>query len=198
MDLVQVTPPGADILSLADAKLHLSVESTDEDTLISGLIAAATAWLDGPTGVLGRCLINQAWRASYDYCFPSWRIPLPLAPLVSVTSITYVDAQGATQTVASVDYQVLDGPAGAVQPAYGKAWPSPRSQARACAITFTAGYGAAAAAVPAPLIVAAKLLVGHLYMNREAAVGIDQRGTPMPLPLGIADLIAPYRARAAA
>lgn len=194
MDLALVTPPADDLLSLAEAKLQLGVESDDEDVLIGGLIAAVTAWLDGPSGILGRALVEQTWRISYDYAFPAWRIALPLSPLISVTAITYVDSNGVTQIVDPSVYQVLDGAACAVQPAYGKAWFAPRSQARAVTITFTAGYGDAAA-VPMPIIAAAKLLLAHLYMNREATVGIDQRGTPMPTPLGVADLLAPFGAR---
>jgi hypothetical protein len=35
-------------------------------------------------------------------------------------------------------------------------------------VTWSCGYGDAAADVPAPIIHAAKLLVGHYHLNREA------------------------------
>jgi hypothetical protein len=57
MTLVVVTPP-APIVSLAEVKRQARVESafTDDDDLFTGLIAAATAALDGPGGWLGRAL----------------------------------------------------------------------------------------------------------------------------------------------
>lgn len=43
---------------------------------------------------------------------------------------------------------------------------------------------------PAPLLEAVRLLVGHLYENREGSlVGVPSE----LLPLGIYDLVAPYR-----
>lgn len=201
MDLVRTAEPEADVLELADVKMHLRVDEDDDaaqDDLIEALIAAATDYLDGYSGVLGRCLISQTWKLRFDYCFPSWRIPLPLAPLISVDAIEYVDAEGVTQTLSPSVYQVIDGPAAAVQPAYGQAWPAPRSQARAVTITFTAGYGATADKVPAPLRAAMKLLVAHLFEHREAVVGVDNRDSSAPLPLGVDALVAPYRARSIA
>lgn len=199
MDLVLVTAPAAGVVDLATAKLQLGVEADDDNALIQGYIDAATAWLDGPTGILGRCLVTQKWRARYDYQFPAWRIPLPLAPLIDVTLLSYVASDGSTTTlVKDTDFTVLDGPAGAVIPAYGKAWPAPRSQPRAVTIEFTAGYGATGDLVPAALRTAILMQVAHLYQNRESVIGIDQRGTPMPTPLGALDLIAPFRARSAA
>lgn len=193
-DLVLVEGPAAAVLSLEDAKAQLEVTDGDWDSLIEGYIAAATELLDGPSGLLGRALLEQQWTVHFDDCFPGWRIPIPLCPLISVDTIAYVDAQGVTQIVAPSDYVVLDGPAAAVQPAYGKAWPAPRPQPRSVSITFTAGYEA----VPKPIVVAIQMLVAHYFRNREATVGIDQRGTPQPTPLGVLDLIAPYRARSAA
>lgn len=46
-------------------------------------------------------------------------------------------------------------------------------------------------ATPAPVMEACRLLVGHLYGNREGTlVGV----TAQTLPLGVLDLLAPYRA----
>jgi uncharacterized phiE125 gp8 family phage protein len=199
MDLVLVTAPAADVVSLAEAKAQLGVQDSDTDAYISGLIAAATAWLDGHAGILGRGLVSQKWRLRFDDAFPAWEIPIPLAPLIAVTSFTYVASDGTTATlVENTDFTVLDGPRAAVVPAYGKAWPAPRCQPRAVTIEFTAGYGTTGASVPAALRTALLMQVAHLFENRESVVGVDQRGTPMPTPLGALDLIRPYIARSAA
>src|SRR5690606_10673336 len=63
---VRVTPPAIQPVTLAEAKLHLRVDHDDEDALISNLIQAATGHLDGWTGILGHCLVEQVWRQDHD------------------------------------------------------------------------------------------------------------------------------------
>ena len=57
-------------------------------------------------------------------------------------------------------------------------------------ITFTAGYGGTAAAVPAAIRQAMLLLIGQWYDNREA-VTVGAAGSPMPMAVDA--LLAPYR-----
>lgn len=98
---------------------------------------------------LGRYLVTQTVDAYYDDfpCGDDRRIHLP--PLQSVTSITYVDDAGATQTLAATEYLVNDKSTPCrIEEAYGKMWPAVRQQANAVRVRFVAGYGAAAA-VPA-------------------------------------------------
>ena len=179
---------------MEEATLHLRVDFNDDFTLIAGLVAAATAWLDGWSGILGRALVTQTWRLYFDHGFPEQTIRLPLPPLIGVTSIQYVDINGATQTVSPADYQVLDGPRAAVRPVYGQIWPVTLAQARACWIEFECGYGAASE-VPAAIKAAALLMISHLYFHRDAVVGVEQRDSSTPLPLGVAELLGPYRGR---
>lgn len=196
LDLARTAAPTVSPLSLAEAKAHVKAEDfAGDDDLLQALIDSAVAMLDGHSGLLGRALIEQSWVVYYDYAFPSWRIPIPLSPLISIESIKYCDSSGTLQTVDPAVYTVIDGPISAVEPAFNRAWPSPRSQIRAVQINFTAGYGDAASAVPAPIRAAMKLLVGHLYRNREAVVGVDNRDSSTEIPLGVAELIAPFKAR---
>ena len=194
MDLVLLDPPGEPLLTTAEAKAQLRVDFGDEDGLIDNLVAAANAWLDGYSGILGRALVTQTWRLYFDYFFADWRIALPLPPLQSVVQIQYVDNNGATQTVDPTLYQVLDGSLAAVQPVYGQIWPIPRLQARAAWVDFVAGYGTAAE-VPQSVKAAALLMVSHLYVHRDAVVGVDARDSSTPLPLGVDALLAPLRSR---
>jgi len=48
--------------------------------------------------------------------------------------------------------------------------------------------------VPAPLVHAALMLLGHLYENREATF-VGNSAQAISLPLGLFDLIEPYRRR---
>jgi uncharacterized phiE125 gp8 family phage protein len=184
-----VTPPAATPVSLAEAKAHLRKDDTDEDTLIEGLIAAATAHLDGSTGILGRCLVTQTWRQDLDQWPCDGTIRLPLLPAQSAT-VQYVAADGTPTALPTNDFQlVADARGASVRRVDGATWPNLACRPDAVRVTFIAGYGAAAA-VPMAIKQAMLLLVGHWFENREA-VQIGQ--APSELPLAVDALIRPYR-----
>lgn len=191
MRYVLVTPPAA-LLTTAEAKAHLRVDHSDEDTLIDSLVAAATQHLDGRAGILGRAIVNQAWRL--DVAAPCGGIIVIDMPDVSaVASVKYLSA-GVETTWDSAEWRLGALPAGRffIEPKDGYSWPAADDQEDAFRVAFTAGFGAAAA-VPAPLKAAVLLLVGHWYEHREEVV-IGQ--APAVLPRAVDALIAPYRVRA--
>ncbi|MEM6847594.1 MAG: head-tail connector protein, partial [Pseudomonadota bacterium] len=104
MALILTSGPAVLPLTLAEAKDHLRVAHSDEDTLITRLIETATQHVDGLDGILGRACITQTWTLTLD-AFPSVII-LPLPPCQSVAAITYIDTNGASQTLAVSRYQV--------------------------------------------------------------------------------------------
>ena len=70
------------------------------------------------------------------------------------------------------------------------AWPTPGRAANGIEIAFVAGYGAAAADVPAPIRQAILLLVAHWHEHREpVAIG----DADAPVPPTVSDLLQPYR-----
>lgn len=182
---VRTVAPAASPVRLADAKTHLSVDHADEDVLIQAFIDAAVAHLDGWSGVLGRALVTQTWRQTYDAFNDPLRLPMPAATIVSVT---YVNPDGASVTLDAASYGLQADALGSfVEPAHGATWPTPRDQSGAVAVTFTCGE--AAESVPAPLKAAILLTVGDLYHNREGViVGATVAENPT-----VAALIAPYR-----
>lgn len=166
---VLITPPpaGKPLVSLVDAKKHCNVDHADDDGLITGYIIAATAWLDGYGGVLGRALINQTWRLSLS-CWPPFRIRLPLAPVSVITAITYRDSANQPQELAAANYQLVED---ALSPA--AAWtrdaalPSLFERPDAISVDFVAGYGPNPADVPETIRLAASMLVASWYASRE-------------------------------
>jgi uncharacterized phiE125 gp8 family phage protein len=184
--LVLVSAPATTPVSLTEAKAHLRVDHSDDDTLITALINAAVAHLDGKDGILGRALITQTWDLKLDEFCPAIRIPLP--PLASVTSITYVDTDGATQTLAADQYTVTSGEPAKIVPAYNVTWPSTRCVPEAVKVRFVAGYGNASS-VPAGIKAAILLHVGTLYRDRET-VNIGNIINELP---AYDALIAPYK-----
>lgn len=181
---VRTVAPATTPVSLTEAKAHLRVDHDDDDTLIGALIDAATAHLDGWTGVLGRAIITQTWRQDF-YEF-SHKLRLPLHPVASITSVTYYDGDNAQQTLSTDVYELLTDAAGAyVAEKADQTWPGTKDRAAAVSVTFVAGEATAPAAIKAAIL----LLIGHLYENREA-VGPDAMSE---LPMAVSALIAPYR-----
>jgi uncharacterized phiE125 gp8 family phage protein len=182
-------PPTDEPVSLDEAKAQLRVSGTVEDALIGGYIAAARGLVEDITG---RSLMPQTWRLDLDGI--SSRIWLPkAAPVSAVTGITYVDSDGATQTLSTSAYRLQS----ASEPAFVE-WtdaisvPSLASRSDAVKVTYTAGY-ASADLVPAQLRQACLLLVAHFFANREpVAVGTIATA----LPMGVEALCARWRVEA--
>lgn len=177
-DPILVEPPD-DLLGLDEAKAHLRVDHDDEDDLITGLIAGAVAYLDGWQGVLGRCILAQTWAIT-SVSLVTQRLPFPD---VQSAVVSYLDADGDSQTVDPSSYRV--------ETWRGQGWlvfgtdfsAAPLQAGRDDAVTITAVYGVDVA--PPALKVAALMLVGHWYRNREG--GTDD------IPAPVKALIAPYR-----
>lgn len=174
------TPPSAEPLDLAEVKLHCRVDHDAENALLTALIAAARQQAENRTG---RALITQTWELIGDEP-PCHEILLPRPPVSAVTSFSYIDPDGVTRDY--TDYRLdKDAAPAAILPAYGSTWPVTRCTPGAVRIRCTCGYGADAAAVPAPIRQWMLLQVGHWYANREA-VG-DARLAPLPYVDGLID-----------
>jgi uncharacterized phiE125 gp8 family phage protein len=160
--------PAAEPLDADDARRHLRV--TDEDVDVAAYIAAARARVEGVTE---RALITQTWTVKLDGFWGSADLELPYPPLASVTSIVYwTDESGSTSTVAATVYEVdTASEPGRVRLKPGQSWPSDLYVKVGCiTITFTSGYGATYASVPASFQQAMRLLLGHYDQNREGVV----------------------------
>ena len=159
--LTRFAAPVATPVSLTEAKAHCRVDGTDDDVTLQIYLDAAVAHLDGPEGILGRCLVTQTW----DYKFDAFDgdIVVPLPDLQSVTSVTYVDSAGVMQTVSASDYTVAG-----QRIAHDTLWPVAGDVPNAVTVRFVAGYGLAAS-VPAAIKAAILLYVGDLYANREGS-----------------------------
>lgn len=194
MSLELYAAPAVEPISLQEAKDHLRsiVESEGiEDSLIEALISAAREHVDGRDGILGRQLITATWDLTLDE-FPAcdW-IPLPLAPVQSIASITYLDADGVSQTFSASNYALSadKNVSPRVDLAYNASWPGTRNVRDAVTVRFVAGYGNGQASIPYRIRAAMLLLVSHLYNNREAVV---VGANAVELPMGVDTLLAPY------
>lgn len=194
---LQITQePSAEPVSTTEAKAHLRVDITDDDTYIGALITAARQEAEA---YLRRALVTQKWQMTLDQ-FPSvtyntsqftWYAPawgtgpgslstllpdgttgseiyLPWPKLQSVDEVTYVDPDGVTQTMNLTTGLIVDAVSepARLTPPFDAGWPATRKVANAVSIKFTCGYGNAAA-VPTLIKQWILLRVATLYETRE-------------------------------
>lgn len=101
-----VIPPVDAVVSMTEAKAHLRVSHDDEDAEIAAMVDAATAYLDGLDGVLGRALGQQTWRAVFQAGSCTDR--LPIGPVISRGPDVTVGDEVSVQFVAG--YTVIPAP----------------------------------------------------------------------------------------
>jgi uncharacterized phiE125 gp8 family phage protein len=180
MGLSLFTAATAEPIGLEEAKVHLRVDGSDSDTYINTLIVAARKHVENVTR---RRLVQQTW----DYTlaeFPYGDICLPIMPVSSVTSVSYVDGDGATQAFTTYTL-IKDGPRARVVLDYGVSWPTTRVHGNAVTVRFVAGYDPTTDSpqdlsgnVPGDLKAAIKLIIGDLYENRESTTPLKIEQLP--------------------
>lgn len=126
-------------VSLAEAKDYCDYGESDRDDLFNSLIKMATEKVEHDTE---RAMCTQTVKAYFED-FPRV-IYLNKPPVSAVSSITYVDQDGDTNTVATTVYQSdLKHIPPRICEKYSQVWPSDVSHdlLNAVTVTFTAGYG---------------------------------------------------------
>ncbi len=189
MALVLTSGPAVEPVTVAEAKAHLRVDATEEDTLIASLILTSRLHIEA---ALGLALITQSWRTLLDAWGAEAAIELPLRPLQTVDAVRVLPAEGAAVVIAPTSYVVDTASAPPRLERTGMIWPHPGKVANGIEIDFTAGFGDAAADVPAPLRQALLLLVAHWYERREP---IEVGSAETAVPGSVSELLAPFRMR---
>jgi uncharacterized phiE125 gp8 family phage protein len=168
MAAVLIQGPAIEPLSLADAKLFLRVAHADDDDLIAALIAAAREEVERATR---RLLIRQNWRIVLDRWPASARIVSPANPLAALTAARVRAADGTSAELALSAF-TLDTASVPGVIAFERANVAEPGRAIAgIELDVATGYGDTAAAVPAPLIQAIRLLTARFYEHRDRIEG---------------------------
>ena len=186
MALEVVTGPVEVPVSLEEYKDHLRVALTEDDVLIASLGSAAVGYTEETTS---RALVDTQYKLICDSIVNNF-IELPRSNATSITSVTQIDKDGASNVVPSSVYMLnKSGVRNFVVLNVGQSWPSVDLQAAGgIEVVFNAGY-ADAAAVPETLKSALKLMVSHLYEFREPVV----TGTMVnSVPFTYDALVAPF------
>ena len=172
------------IITVPDLKAHMRVTHTAEDTLISALRSAAISWVEE------HCNIKLGSYTARGYLPGFYNSYIPIGPVTAVTEVKY-------QTTADTDYttdlttlvagnwftDTISQPARIAFRDYPNVYEYALTPV---VVSFTAGYST----VPAPVLQAIRLLVAHMYENRqEEIVGtITTR-----LKFGLDALLNPFR-----
>lgn len=173
-------------ITLTELKTYCRVDTSSDDDMLNIFIAAATGQLeqycnrkfinttiglhlDGFGAVNDNRLValGEGW---HDGCVANFTsdadyIELPFRPVQSVTSIKTYDTANTEATFSSASYR-LDINSGLVYLNEGYTWPSSLRARDAVLITYVAGYGANAAAVPAAIKQAILMAAGQMYNCR--------------------------------
>jgi uncharacterized phiE125 gp8 family phage protein len=176
------TEPTLEPVSVAELQSHCRIDDPENHTELEGMIKAARQAIE--TAHIWRALINQTCVDKFDAFGDLMGLRWPTVQ--SITSITYVDVDGATQTLSTDIYELaaIDG-IGVVRLKYGQEWPSLYDHEDVVTVTYVAGYGTSPDDVPMPIRQAILIYANWLYVAREGEDG----------PFGTLDsLLEPYSA----
>mgnify|MGYP005816237927 CR=1 FL=1 len=175
--LVLTTGPTTEPVTLEEAKQHLRLEVSDDDDYVTGLIVAARLLVER---MQKRALYTQTYTLKLDD-FPGDEFRVPRPPLQSVSSITYLDTSGVSQTLATSIYGVdTSSEPGRIYLKYGQTWPNVYYDPFAVTITYLAGYSTVAA-IPATTKQAIKMWAAHLYEERTPVTSVSANALPFAL-----------------
>ena len=163
-----ITAPASEPVTTTEAKNHLRVDVTDDDTLIAGLITAAREYCELYTG---RSFIERTYRADlYDFADDIW---LPNGPVTAISSVKYYD-NSSPETLTTWDASNYTLQRDRVLRNSGVSFPNVGTQYDNVQITYTAGWldpsSPQADSTPQAVKQARLLMIGDLYENRETHV----------------------------
>lgn len=167
--------PASEPVTLAEAKAQCRIDGTDSDTELNIYIIAARAFVEEYTGtkLVSQTVLMQG-RSFCDLIDP------PTAPLISVTSVKYLDPDGVEQTLSTDVYEVVTtGLEPQIRLKINQAFPAIRCASDAVRVTAVVGYST----VPEPIRAAMLLIISSWFDSRSVG----------PVPDGAISLLANYR-----
>jgi len=188
MHYALITAPANEPLTIRELASHLRIgtaELEEDEVVLATMIKAARQDVEKYTA---RALIDQTWELKMRG-WGSACIRLPVLAVRSITSVKYIDPDGAEQTLAADQYRLTGAENAELIPEYGVTWPNLRGDADCVIIRWVAGFGSVAADVPEPVRSWMKLKIGTLYENRESATA---GGAVSTVPY-LNSLVDPYK-----
>lgn len=196
-----VSQPSQEPVTLAEAKSHLRIDGSDDDTLIGFCIGASRQYFENACQIhiasktvqlaldsFPVTVPNLSVTSNINYPFQTKYYPFDgviylTGPVSSVESVAYTDTALAEQALGSYRVDLISNPA---RITYASAWPTTAKITNAVRVNYTAGF--ANGAVPKLLKAGILFYVAHLYENREAVT----TGSLTETPLAVESIILQY------
>lgn len=167
--------PSSEPVSLLEAKAQCRVDGTDSETELNIYIGAAREFVEAYTGT--RLVSQTVLMQGRDF---DDLAALPDAPVISVSSVKYLDTAGVEQTLSTDVYEVVTtGLSPHIRLKIDQSWPSLRDASDAVRVTAVCGYGS----LPEPIRAAILLIISSWFDSRSVG----------PVPEGAMSLLANYR-----
>ena len=158
-----ISTPTQEPLSVDDVKDDLGINTTDHDAKLRRYIVEGRNLAEK---TLGRALITQTITYKIDEFPYDDEIYLPRPPLISVTSVSYIDSTGTTQTFTNYSTDTTSQP-GRIYLNYGVDWPSTQDIENAITIVYQAGYGDASS-IPQNILGGIMLYVQERFYQSDS------------------------------
>lgn len=174
----------AEPVTLTTLKQHLRINHSQQDIYLGGLLLTAREQVEADTW---RSLIPITGMTITRRGFPMGdeAMYLPKPPLISVTSVTYLDNSGTSIAITNYRTDAQHDP-GSIEPAFPLPWPASQDGPASVTVVYNCGYQDPAS-VPASLKHAILLIAAEMYENAEP-VKVKENST-------LDRLLRPYRVR---
>ncbi len=173
-----ITPASTYPVSLTEAKSHLKIDTSADDTYITSIIKAATQLSEEYTNRFFIATLIKQTCSDFAELETLFKSPLNLA--FSTPVVQYYDSDNNFQTLSTNDYIVINQyEPSQIQLVDGKSFPTITKRNDAVIARYTVGYGTASD-VPEIIKQAILLTIGNFYQNRNSVV-IGRIATELPM-----------------
>lgn len=183
------TAAAATPIVIADVNAHLKWDDAASNTDVDSA-AYLTTLIDRALDIAE----TETWSKFYTQTWAEYFdefgdvIRPTLQPIQSISSITYTDTAGATQTLANTVYELgKENGRDVIRLKYNQLWPATRDHADVVCANIIVGYGVAAA-IPNAL--------RHAMLMIVAALATHRGDTDFELPKAARQLLSQYSFRA--
>ena len=152
-------------VSLTEAKSHLKVDTSADDTYIESIIKAATQLSEEYTNRFFIDTVVTQYASNFKEIETLFK-----SKVSAVTHVKYYDSDNTLQTLDATVYEAqLNYEPAQIQLADGKSFPAFTKRNDAVEVKYTVGYGAASD-VPEIIKQAILLTIGNFYANRQSVI----------------------------
>jgi len=170
-----ITPASTYPVSLTEAKSHLKVDTTADDTYITSIIKAATQLSEEYTNRFFIDTVIEQYASSFADLQTLFK-----SKVSAVAYVKYYDSDNSLQTLSATVYDTqLNYEPSQIQLAENQSFPSITKRNDAVVARYTVGYGSASD-VPEIIKQAILLTIGNFYQNRNSVV-IGRIATELPM-----------------